>query len=202
MKKGIFGGTFDPIHIGHIHIAYEALYKLKLKEIVFMPNGSPPHKLDKNVSDEAARYKMVEAAVKEEKRFSISNYEISKNELSYSYETLIYLNNLEPETKWYFIVGTDSLMNFNKWKNISEILSRSTLVVFSRTGYEKEAVEDTRKFLEEKYSCEILLLEIPLLDISSTNIKEKIYLNQRYEYLLPRGVDEVINKYKLYGKKV
>lgn len=202
MKKGIFGGTFDPIHIGHIHIAYEALYKLKLKEIVFMPNGRPPHKLDKNVSDEAARYKMVEAAVKEEKRFSISNYEISKNELSYSYETLIYLNNLEPETKWYFIVGTDSLMNFNKWKNIREILSRSTLVVFSRTGYEKEAVEDTRKFLEEKYSCEILLLEIPLLDISSTNIKEKIYLNQRYEYLLPSGVDEVINKYKLYGKKV
>lgn len=167
-----------------------------------MPNGRPPHKLDKNVSDEAARYKMVEAAVKEEKRFSISNYEISKNELSYSYETLIYLNNLEPETKWYFIVGTDSLMNFNKWKNIREILSRSTLVVFSRTGYEKEAVEDTRKFLEEKYSCKILLLEIPLLDISSTNIKEKIYLNQRYEYLLPSGVDEVINKYKLYGKKV
>lgn len=202
MRKGIFGGTFDPIHIGHIHIAYEALYKLKLKEIVFMPNGQPPHKQDKDVSYEAARYEMVEVAIKDEKRFSISNYEISKYELSYSYETLIYLNSLEPETKWYFIVGTDSLMNFNKWKNVREILSRSTLVVFSRTGYEKEAIEETKNFLEEKYNCEILLLEIPLLDISSTDIKEKIYLNQRYEYLLPRGVDEVINKYKLYGKKV
>ena len=76
MKKAIFGGTFDPIHIGHIHIAYEALYNLRLDEVIFMPNGRPPHKSARAVTEERIRYKMVSQAIKEEKKFSISDFEI------------------------------------------------------------------------------------------------------------------------------
>lgn len=202
MNKAIFGGTFDPIHIGHIHIAYEALYKLNLDEVVFVPNGHPPHKRNKSVTKENIRYEMVEEAIKGEKRFSISNYEINNSKLSYTYDTLIHFNKLEPNTKWYFLVGVDSLMNFNKWKNIDIILKNCTLVVFSRSGYMKDEIFETKKFLEEKYYTSIVLLNMPVFDISSTDIKKRMEKDEKVYYMLPLGVMKIINKYNLYRNKV
>ena len=88
MKKAIFGGTFDPIHIGHVHIAYEALYNLHLDKILFMPAGNPPNKINKNITDAQIRYDLVEKAVEGENHFEISDYEINKKENSYTYETI------------------------------------------------------------------------------------------------------------------
>jgi len=98
MKKAIFGGTFDPIHIGHIHIAYEALYNLELDEVIFMPNGHPPHKRNRLVTEEKFRYEMVSRAIEGEEKFSINDFEIKSNSLSYTYNTLMYFNDIEPNT--------------------------------------------------------------------------------------------------------
>ncbi|HAR84839.1 MULTISPECIES: nicotinate-nucleotide adenylyltransferase [unclassified Clostridium] len=202
MKKAIFGGTFDPIHIGHIHIAYEALYNLSLDEVIFMPNGRPPHKRARAVTEEKIRYKMVYQAIKGEKKFSISDFEIKSDSLSYTYNTLMQFNHREPYTQWYFLVGVDSLMTLRQWKNIHIILDNCTLVVFSRTGYAMDDVLKMKKDLEKEYGKEIILLEMSLLDISSTEIKKKISEDKMVNYLLPQGVEEVINQYNLYRNKV
>jgi nicotinate-nucleotide adenylyltransferase len=202
MKKAIFGGTFDPIHIGHIHIAYEALYNLSLDEIIFMPNGHPPHKKARVVTEEKIRYEMVSQAIEKEKKFSISDFEIKSDSLSYTYNTLMHFNHIEPYTQWYFLVGVDSLMTLRQWKNIHIILNNCTLVVFSRTGYTMDDVLKMKKDLELEYNKKILLLEMSLLDISSTEIKNKISEDKIVDYLLPPGVEKVINKYNLYRNKV
>jgi len=198
MRKAIFGGTFDPIHVGHMHIAYEALYNLDLDKIIFMPNGTPPHKSNKIVTPGNVRFEMVQEAIKEEHSFEISNYEIKKTELSYTYKTLQYFNSIEPETQWYFLVGVDSLMDLNKWRNVDIILGNCTLVVFARLGYTKAEVIHMKTLVEEKYKKEIIYLDMPIMDVSSTSIKQKIKLDRKVNYLIPCGVESVIKKYLLY----
>jgi len=198
MRKAIFGGTFDPIHVGHMHIAYEALYNLNLDKIIFMPNGTPPHKTNKIVTSGKLRYEMVKEAIKEEAFFEISDYEINKIDLSYTYKTLEYFNSIEPETQWYFLVGVDSLMDLNKWKNVEIILNNCTLVVFARPGYIKSEIIHMKTLVEEKYKKEIIYLDMPIMDVSSTAIKEKIRLGRTVNYLIPCGVENIIKKYILY----
>lgn len=202
MKKLIFGGTFDPIHNGHIHIAYESLYNLGVDEIIFMPNGQPPHKSNRVVTSGAIRYEMVLKAIEDEEKFSISDYEINNDGLSYTYSTLTHFKKLEPDTEWFFLVGVDSLMSFKEWKNIDIILSSCTLVVFSRSGFNKDDIYKMKSTLEREYKAEIIFLEMPILDISSTGIKEKIAMGRIVNYLLPGAVENIINKYNLYRNKV
>lgn len=202
MKKVIFGGTFDPIHNGHIHIAYEALYNLKVDEIIFMPAGQPPHKSNKVVTSGKIRYEMVLKAIEEEGKFSVSDYEIKNKGLSYTYNTLIHFNKKEPDTEWFFLVGVDSLMALKTWMNIDIILDNCTLVVFSRSGFSEKNVFEMKARIESEYNTKIIFLEMPLLDISSTSIKEKISQHKVVNYLLPYKVERVINKYNLYRDKV
>jgi len=145
---------------------------------------------------------MVSQAIEKEKKFSISDFEIKSDSLSYTYNTLMHFNHIEPYTQWYFLVGVDSLMTLRQWKNIHIILNNCTLVVFSRTGYTMDDVLKMKKDLELEYNKKILLLEMSLLDISSTEIKNKISEDKVVDYLLPPGVEKVINKYNLYRNKV
>lgn len=198
MKKGIFGGTFDPIHNGHLHIAYEALYRLKLDEIIFLPNGNPPHKKGKKITDGEKRLKLIKEAIKDEKKFKVSEYEVHKKEFSYTYETLRYFNKLEPSTEWYFITGMDCLMDINSWKNVDEILSRCKFVVFSRSGYKENEIHIQKNNVEKKYNKELILLSMPLLDISSTLIREKVRRGENISYLIPGRIDNILKEMKLY----
>ncbi len=198
MRKGIFGGTFDPIHNGHLHIVYEALYNLNLDKIIFMPSGNPPHKTDKVITDAWIRYKLIEEVIRNEKRFEISDYEICKKGLSYTYETLRYLNKLEPDTQWYFITGVDCLMNLYTWKNIQGILNSCKFVVFIRNGYNREDILRQKQEVENIYEKEIIFLELPILDISSTSIREKIKCGKNISYLLPQKAEMLIESMNLY----
>ncbi|MBX4258917.1 nicotinate-nucleotide adenylyltransferase [Clostridium estertheticum] len=198
MKKAIFGGTFDPIHIGHIHIAYEALYSLKLDKILFMPAGNPPNKLNKQITDSKIRYDLVNKAIEGESNFEISDYEINKKENSYTYETIELFSNMQSKTEWYFLIGADSLIDLDNWKNVDRLLNGCRLVVYNRAGFALEKILKQKKSLESKYHNKIIFLDMPIIDISSTSIRKSIKEGRNINYLLPKGVEKIVEKLKLY----
>jgi len=197
-RQGILGGTFDPIHLGHIHIAYEAIYKLNLEKIIFMPSGNPPHKTDKKITSGKERYAIIKEAIKNQPYFEVSDYEINKNGMSYTYETLEYLNGKYKNVKWYFITGADCLAYLDKWKNVQRILDNCTFVVFKRSGFSNKDIEKYKSYIEQTYNKEIIYLDIPLIEISSTDIRDRIKNNKEYNYLLPEGIGKYIIENKFY----
>lgn len=198
IKKAIFGGTFDPIHNGHIHIAYEALYKLSLDEVIFMPSGNPPHKLGNDITDAAVRYKMVTKAVEKECKFVVSDYEINSNNLSYTYRTLVHFNKVEKDTEWYFLTGVDCLMDVESWNDPGGIFKLCKFIVFNRPGFDMDSVRIQKESIEKKYSTNIMFLDAPLLDISSTRIRESVKMGRNISYLIPESVYDIIREYRLY----
>lgn len=197
-KKAIFGGTFNPIHIGHLCIAMNALYGLGLDEIIFMPCGNPPHKRDSNILDAYLRYEMVSMTIKYEEKFKVSNFEISRDVPSYTFETMEYFKKNEPDTIWYFLSGADCLMEIDSWKNVSRILNSCNLAVFSRPGYIKEDILKQKRIVEERYGKKIFFLDMPLIDISSTEIRNSIRAGKNVSCLLPESVWNFINQLNLY----
>lgn len=198
MKKAIFGGTFDPIHIGHVHIAYEALYNLHLDKILFMPAGNPPNKINKKITDAQIRYDLVKRAIEYENHFEISDYEINKKESSYTYETVELFSELESDIEWFTLIGVDSLMDLDNWKNVDRILGSCKLVVYNRAGFTMEEVSKQKHHIEQKFNKKIIFLNMPIIDISSTNIRNNIKEGRNVNYLLPSGVEGIINKLQLY----
>jgi nicotinate-nucleotide adenylyltransferase len=196
--KGLFGGTFDPIHFGHLYIAQEALHKLNLDSLVFMPSGNPPHKTNKEKTDAFIRYELVNMAIRDEEKFVSSSYEIYSKGLSYTYKTLEYLKQKEPHTNWYFITGVDCLMELDLWRNVDEIFKLCTLVVFNRLGYKKDDILMQKKEVEEKYKVKIIFLDINPIDISSTDIKEMLKQGKNVSHLLPINVLNTILELGLY----
>lgn len=199
MKKyGIIGGTFDPIHFAHLYIAYEAKEELDLDKVIFMPAGSPPHKRDKRVTEASLRYKMVYEAIKDYEGFEVSDYEIKKEGLSYTYQTLEHLKKENSDAELYFITGADCLINLNKWVKVDRILELANLVVFGRPGFRKEDLLEEKALVEEKYGIDIIFLNFKDLDISSTDIRKRIKLGKRIEFFLPKEVNSIIKENKLY----
>ncbi|MBS6183539.1 MAG: nicotinate-nucleotide adenylyltransferase [Clostridium celatum] len=199
MKRyGMMGGTFNPIHLAHLYIAYEAKETLNLDKVIFMVAGNPPHKKESSVIDSNYRYDMVKMAIKDYPGFEISDYEIQKQGYSYTYETLKYLKGDEGEVELFFIAGADSLMDIEKWKNPELVLSNCTFVAFNRGEYDKETLERQKKKLQDKYNSNIILLDISNLDISSSMIRERIINGKRVDFFIPEKVKKYIEQNKLY----
>ncbi|MBS6005476.1 MAG: nicotinate-nucleotide adenylyltransferase [Clostridium baratii] len=200
MKKyGIMGGTFDPIHNAHLYIAYEAKELLGLDKVIFIPNGSPPHKDNKNITGASLRYRMVLEAIKDFEDFEVSKYEIEKKELSYTYKTLEHFK--EDDVELYFITGADCLFDLDKWKNVSEIFSLCKFVVFTRPGFKEEDLIEEKKRAEKKYNGEIIFLNILDLEISSTDIRKRISEGKRIDFFVPKRVINLIEKENIYNER-
>ena len=200
MKKyGIMGGTFDPIHNAHLYIAYEAKELLGLDKVIFIPNGSPPHKDNKNITGASLRYRMVLEAIKDFEDFEVSKYEIEKKELSYTYKTLEHFK--EDDVELYFITGADCLVDLDKWKNVSEIFSLCKFVVFTRPGFKEEDLIEEKKRAEKKYNGEIIFLNILDLEISSTDIRKRISEGKRIDFFVPKRVINLIEKENIYNER-
>ncbi len=197
-KVGIMGGSFDPIHLGHLVVANEVLNIHNLDEIVFVPSGNPPHKNGLKAGL-FHRLLMVNMAVLSNDKFIVSDFEINNSEKSYTLNTLREFHRLYKNTMFYFITGTDAVIDLPNWYEPEEILKLCTFIAVSRPGTSVDDVNAKINEIQEKYGGSIELLQVPMLQISSTDIRERFKKGLSAKYLLPETVEQYIIKNKLYS---
>lgn len=198
IKVGIMGGSFDPIHNGHLIISERARDQFKLDRVIFIPTGNPPHKNKGRMSSVEDRYRMTQLAIEGNRGYSISDIEASSQATTYTFDTLRTLSQENDKYELYFILGADSFINFKSWKNYEEILDRYRVIVARRPVFE-DLVFD-RLFIDYKraYPDSVFLLDSPIIDISSTYIREKKRKDQSIRYMVPERVNEYVLDRNLY----
>ncbi|MDU2374178.1 nicotinate-nucleotide adenylyltransferase [Peptoniphilus harei] len=198
MKKyGIFGGSFDPIHYGHLMICEYIKEEMGLDKVIFIPTGNPPHK-DLGVSAED-RYEMVRIAISPNPDFEISDIETTRVNLSYTVDTIRELKKIYKEEKLYFLIGLDSLFQLKTWKKIGDLSQEIEFVVALRPGYiNKEEIDNEIDFLRENFGTKINLIKTPLYEISSTDLRDRIHEGKSLRYLIPKKVLDYIEESGFY----
>ncbi len=200
MKIGIMGGTFNPIHNGHLLLAEAALWQYQLDNIWFMPSGLPAHKSNSELLSASERLHMVELAIAGKKNFLASSYEIDRNGFTYTSDTLTSLKKDYPKDKFFFIIGGDSLMKFHHWVKPEVISSHATLLAAGRNGYSIEELKRQAAKLKELFQTKVLFLTMPEYNISSNEIRS-LCKNKQYnkiENYVPEAVLTYIITQKLY----
>ena len=198
MKKyGIFGGSFNPIHYGHLMICEYIKEEMGLDKVIFIPTGNPPHK-DLGVSAED-RYEMVRLAISPNPDFEISDIETTRVNLSYTVDTIRELKKIYKEEKLHFLIGLDSLFQLKTWKKIGDLSQEIEFVVALRPGYiDKEEINNEIDFLRENFGTRINLIKTPLYEISSTDLRERIHEGKSLRYLIPKKVLDYIEESGFY----
>ncbi len=200
MKKiGIMGGTFDPIHIGHLVLGESAYGQFGLDKVLFMPSGNPPHKKDRHGASNQARVDMTALAIRDNPHFELSLEEMHEQGYIYTKETLRRLRRDNPDTEYYFIIGSDSLLSFDKWNGPQEICDQCILVTAVRNQMQVEELDMEIRLLREKYHANILKLYSPNLDISSSNIRSWLKDGRSVRYYIPDAVLDYIEKNHIYA---
>lgn len=184
-KIGIIGGTFDPIHNGHLNIAECAMREYHLDKVIFLTSGNPPHKRGRKILDASIRHIMVKRAVSGKNGFEACDWEVRREEYSYTYNTLVYFNEIYKNDEIFFIIGGDSLRDFDTWYKPQEILKLCTLLVYDREGGSTDAA-----FAHRIHGAKI--------NISSTEIREKVKNGEDISGLVPECVREFIERNNLY----
>ncbi|WP_156473335.1 nicotinate-nucleotide adenylyltransferase [Thermoactinomyces sp. AS95] len=192
MKVGIFGGTFDPIHFGHLLLAEQAREAASLHEIWFIPAGEPPHKQGKPVTPAMERKKMVELAIEGHPQFKVNPIELMRSGPSYTVDTIMELKKQNPHVEFFLLVGADMVKNLPKWYKIKEIIQNVQVIGLGRPGFDHDALPE---YIEER------LMWIPdavETNISSSIIRERLMLNRSVRYLVPDSVYKYIKEQGLY----
>ena len=195
MKTGLYGGTFDPIHNGHIKVVQAARNFLQLDRIIFIPAGDPPHKTGKRITEKEHRLAMVQA-VAEWVDAEVSDWELLKREKSYSVETVRHFQKEYPRDEIYFIIGADSFYDMPTWWHYEELMALCNFVVVSRPDYEKETL--LSQFKGSEKPPRVFFLDDIFVDISSTQIREKVAEGKDISKLVPPEVAAYIEKHHLY----
>ena len=198
LKIGIMGGTFDPIHYGHLSIAEYVREEFNLDKILFIPTGNPPHK-SKLRTDKLDRYNMVLLAIKNNKGFIASSIEIDREKSTYTIDTLKELHKTYKNSELYFITGADTICDMENWRNVGENFELATFIAAKRPGISEEEVKEKIENLEELYDAKIKTVDAPLLDISSTYIRRQIKENKSVKYLIPDEVQSYIDEKQIYN---
>lgn len=197
-KVGILGGTFDPIHTGHLILAEAAYESFSLDCVLIMPNGNPPHKPGAVNATMQQRIRMAELAVADNEHLQVSDFEKTSQNYHYTYETLEFLVKEHPDTDYYFILGADSLVQFHTWKEPRRICANCRILAATRDHMESEALHHQIALLEKTYGAQIELLETPNIDISSNMLREKVHKQQSIRYYVPAAVETYIQEQGLY----
>ncbi|MDO9592868.1 MAG: nicotinate-nucleotide adenylyltransferase [Erysipelotrichaceae bacterium] len=200
-RIGLMGGSFDPIHFGHLVLAEEMRTRLSLDKVLFIPVGQAPHKASGKMSDRKRRYEMVLLATLDHPYFEVSSIEVEQSGTTYSVDTVEKIvSGASPEDRFFFIAGGDAMMELESWRSFEKLLQMVTFVGATRPGTDHSALKDKLEALRSRYSADIRLIELPELDISSKNIRERVGTGLSIKYLLPESVALYIVKSRLYAK--
>jgi nicotinate (nicotinamide) nucleotide adenylyltransferase len=201
-RLGIMGGTFDPIHYGHLVAAEMARAEFSLNKVLFIPSGTPPHKERSDITAAELRFEMVERAIQDNPAFEISALELRRIGPSYTVDTLRVLRRTWPEHELYFITGSDALRQIFSWREVEEILMMTKFIGAARPGFDARdfllQVQKERPETQER----IHYIEVPALAISSTDIRARVKRGQPIRYLLPEPVRLYIQQHGLYTAQV
>lgn len=188
-KVGLLGGSFSPPHLGHLIVAQEVFLTLNLDKVLFIPAHIPPHKHARVSSRE--RYEMTRIAISGNPRFEISDIEMKRGGKSYTVDTLKELRSLFREAEFYLIMGVDEFAEIKTWRDPEKIFNLSRVVVVARPGYEMAEVE-------QRFREKFIQVRVPLIGISSTDIRKRVKKKKSIMYLVPPGVEEYIKQKGLY----
>lgn len=197
MKIGLYGGTFDPIHIGHLIVMENTLNFMDLDKIIVLPSSNPPHKQNKKKTTTNIRVEMVNAAIKDNEKLELSTFESHDDSVVYTHQTLDYFKNKYPDDEFYYIMGEDSFMTIDSWRNYEKILN-DNLIVFARTSIEEDSDLVKKVDFIKKDNANIYLIDNLNINISSTLIRDLVKNNKSIKYLVPDSVRELIKEYGLY----
>lgn len=192
---GILGGTFDPIHIGHLIIAEEICIKYNLQKILFIPSAHPPHKAVREITPAQLRWEMVCLAIQDNPHFQASAIEIEREGLSYTVDTLTQLRDLwGQKVRIYLIIGADEAIDVSTWKEPDQVFAFCTVLVASRPGFDLQAIAP-------RWRRKMKLVTVPQIEISSTAIRRRVKEGKEIRYLVPKPVEKFIQEKKLYLNK-
>lgn len=197
-KVGVFGGTFDPIHMGHLILAQNALEEVGLDKVLIMPSGCSYLKDTDKVSKKEHRVEMTRLAIEDNALFELSTIEADREGNSYTYETFEILCHENPDTDYYYIIGADVFMSMKTWNRPEEIFKRCTIVCARRDNIPKKDLDDMLVFLQKEYDAKVMFMDVPEVRISSTDIKDLIKRGMSCRYYLNKKVIEYIKENGLY----
>ena len=194
-RMGVIGGTFDPIHFGHLFVAEEARTHFRLDRVLFVPNSVPPHKTGREITEFRHRFAMTEMATATNPTFECSTIERDRAGASYTVDTLQALRDERPETELFYITGVDAIADILTWKRHEEVILLAQFIAAARPGYDS-AILSVR--LPEAYLHQIHVLNSTALDISSTDLRQRVREGRSIRYLTPDDVVEYITRNRLY----
>jgi nicotinate-nucleotide adenylyltransferase len=194
-KIGIMGGTFDPIHYGHLFIAEAARRALSLDRLIFVPAGTPPHKHYEAMAAAEDRYAMAALAIKDNPRFEISRIETDKAGASYTSDTLETFAGIYGGARFFLIMGMDSALEITEWHEPFKILSLSTVVIVARPGY----IRDKIGKMDETVRKSLIFLDVGMIDVSATEIRDNVREGKSVRYMTPEAVCDYIRDMKPYS---
>ena len=213
-RVGLFGGTFDPVHCGHIRAAEEVCKRFSLDRVLFIPSFIPPHKERAGIAPAHDRLRMVELACREEPRFAASSIEVDAGETSYSILTLERIKRIHPGAWIFFVLGVDAFLEIETWRDHERVLKECLFIVITRPGYRLEQAEripggprgeevhhvsENEKIGEDLFRTRrIFFLPIPALDISSTEVRRRVARGETIKGLVPEAVEAYIRSHHLY----
>jgi nicotinate-nucleotide adenylyltransferase len=191
MRIGIFGGTFNPPHLGHLIVAESVCEQLRLDKLFFVPSFISPHKRKREQKLALHRLRMVRLAIKKNPRFDFSDLELKRKGVSYTYTTVETFHRNYPGCRLFLIIGADNFVEFHTWKNPRRIVELASLVVMNRT------IHESRKANKE-FSKSVRLASVPDIQISSSEIRKMVRRHKSIQYLVPQTVLQYVERHKLY----
>lgn len=197
-RVGIMGGTFNPVHLAHLAIAHGAYRQAYLDKVIFMPTGNPPHKSSEDIISGKHRCEMIKLAIKDIPYFEFSDLEFQREGKIYSAQTLEIFHEKNPEDALFFIMGADSLFSIESWYMPQKVMELAGIICIGRDGVSDEHLEKQADLLRERYNAHVQFVDIPQMDISSSDIRNGIRKSQDMGRYLPAEVWEYIKRNGCY----